>query len=299
MTSASDASDDSGFKLYHYDPSFAGAVIFALSFGAVSIRHLQLIFKTRTWAFIPFFIGCLFETVGYGARAYSARQTPDWSLIPYIMQSMLILLGPALFAASIYMVLGRLIRVLDGQEYSLIRVRWLTKFFLLGDILSIFGQSGGGGILASANSDSSMKLGNNVILLGLAIQLIFFGFFIIVTAVFHVRVLQRPTPRSQATSSPWKGFILVLYLASFLIMVRSLFRMVEYAQGNDGSLIKKEVYVYVLDALLMVAVAVLFSVYHPSNVLVEHKILESGVNFGGSSDTYPMVAGGGRYTNVD
>lgn len=83
------------------------------------------------------------ETIGYAARAYSARQTPDWSLMPYIIQSMLILLGPAFFAASIYMVLGRLIRNLDGQDYSLIRVNWLTKFFLLGDILSIFGQAGG------------------------------------------------------------------------------------------------------------------------------------------------------------
>lgn len=63
--------------------------------------------------------------------------------MPYIIQSLLILLGPALFAGSIYMVLGRLIRVLDAQDYSLIRVKWLTKLFLLGDILSIFGQGGG------------------------------------------------------------------------------------------------------------------------------------------------------------
>ena len=63
--------------------------------------------------------------------------------MPYIIQNILILLGPALFAGSIYMVLGRLIRVLDADDYSLIRVQWLTKLFLLGDILSIFGQGGG------------------------------------------------------------------------------------------------------------------------------------------------------------
>jgi hypothetical protein len=63
--------------------------------------------------------------------------------MPYIIQSILILLGPAFFAGSIYMVLGRLIQVLEGEDYSLIRVKWLTKLFLLGDILSIFGQGGG------------------------------------------------------------------------------------------------------------------------------------------------------------
>lgn len=63
--------------------------------------------------------------------------------MPYVIQSMLILLGPAFFAASIYMTIGRLIRFLGAESYSLIRVNWLTKLFLLGDILSIFGQGGG------------------------------------------------------------------------------------------------------------------------------------------------------------
>lgn len=83
------------------------------------------------------------EAAGYIARAMSARQTPDWTLMPYIIQSLLTLLGPTFFAASIYMILGRLIHFLEADIYSMIRVRWLTKFFLLGDVLSFFGQGGG------------------------------------------------------------------------------------------------------------------------------------------------------------
>lgn len=83
------------------------------------------------------------EAVGFAARAYSSTQSPDWTLMPYIIQNMLILLGPAFYAASIYMTLGRLICFLGAENYSLIRVNWLTKLFLLGDILSIFGQGGG------------------------------------------------------------------------------------------------------------------------------------------------------------
>lgn len=83
------------------------------------------------------------EAVGYGGRAYSSSETPDWTLVPYMLQTMLILLGPAFYAASIYMVLGRLIRLLGGEEYSLVRLKWLTKLFLLGDILSILAQGGG------------------------------------------------------------------------------------------------------------------------------------------------------------
>ena len=83
------------------------------------------------------------ELVGYGARAASARQTPDWSLMPYIMQSLLLLLGPSFFAASIYMILGRIIRLTGGERHSLIRPSWLTKIFVVGDVLSFFVQSGG------------------------------------------------------------------------------------------------------------------------------------------------------------
>lgn len=57
--SAESDADSGGFKLYHYDPSFAAAVLFAILFAAASIRHLQLLIKTKTWAFIPFLLGCL------------------------------------------------------------------------------------------------------------------------------------------------------------------------------------------------------------------------------------------------
>lgn len=48
---------DTGFKFYQYDPSFAAAVAFIAFFGIAALWHLWLIIKSRTWSFIPFFIG--------------------------------------------------------------------------------------------------------------------------------------------------------------------------------------------------------------------------------------------------
>ncbi|KAH8879708.1 RTA1-domain-containing protein [Thozetella sp. PMI_491] len=278
-----------GFKFYHYDPSFGAAVFFAILFIVATTRHTQLLFKNRAWYFIPFLFGCLFEAGGYIARAMSARQTPDWKLMPYIIQSLLTLLGPTLFAASIYMVLGRIIRFLHGDSYSMIRPKWLTKFFLLGDILSFLGQGGGGGILATAKTESSQSMGNNVILLGLGIQIVFFGFFMVVTMVFHVRIYRKPTTVSLSTAARWQRLLWVLYATSLLIMIRSIFRLVEYAQGNDGSLMQKEAYAYVLDALLMVVVTAIYSFYHPSAVLTENATRTADMESHGSGDNYPMV----------
>ncbi|KFA52288.1 hypothetical protein S40293_00621 [Stachybotrys chartarum IBT 40293] len=295
MSTGSDSSESGGFQIYHYTPTVAGAVLFGVLFGVASIRHAQLLIRTRTWFFIPFLVGCLFEAAGYAARAYSAGQSPEWTLMPYIIQSILILLGPAFFAASIYMLLGRLIRYLEAQDYSPIRTQWLTKLFLLGDVLSIFGQGGGGGILASADSPSTQDLGNTVILLGLGVQVAFFSGFMIVAGLFHLRITRRPTVKSRSTTSPWKKLIMVLYIVSVLIMVRSVFRMIEYAQGHNGALVRREIYVYVLDALLMLIVTVLFSVWHPSTLFAgDNKVLVVSPS-DGTSDTIPMF---GRYASI-
>jgi len=59
------------------------------------------------------------------------------------MQSALILIAPAFLAASIYMTLGRIIFMLDGEKCSLIKLKWLTKIFVAGDVLSFLMQASG------------------------------------------------------------------------------------------------------------------------------------------------------------
>lgn len=56
---------------------------------------------------------------------------------------MLILVAPPLFAASIYMTLGRFIREMGAESASIVRVKWLTKIFVVGDVISFVLQCGG------------------------------------------------------------------------------------------------------------------------------------------------------------
>ncbi|KAI8712152.1 Rta1 domain-containing protein [Fusarium sp. LHS14.1] len=256
----------SEFKLYHYDPSFVAALIFVVLFAASSLGHLYQLLRFRTWYFIPFFIGCAFETVGYVGRAISAKQTPDWTLLPYVMQSLLLLLGPTLLAASIYMVLARLIMLLEASSYSLINTKILTKVFVLGDVISFLAQSGGGGILANAKTSSDQEKGRNIIIVGLLVQIIFFGSFIIILHVFHRRIIAQPTQRSLSLMVPWKRFIMVLYVISAFIMVRSAYRVLEYITGTDGKLQSNEAYLYIFDASLVCLTTVLLLIFHPNQL---------------------------------
>ncbi|KAF9889989.1 hypothetical protein FE257_006669 [Aspergillus nanangensis] len=255
------------FQLYHYDPSLTAGVIATACFGIATAVHAIFFFARRTWYFTPFMIGGIFETIGYLGRILSSRETPDWTTGPYIMQTLLLLLAPALFAASIYMILGRIIVLTDGDSRSIIRGRWITRIFVIGDVVSFFAQSAGGGILAQADSKEKQDMGNNIIIGGLMIQIVFFALFILVSAIFHVRMLRRPTSRAVEANEPWQHFLVVLYIANFLILVRSVFRVVEFAQGTDGVLQADEYWLYIFDGLLMLLVMVLFLFYHPSRII--------------------------------
>ncbi|KIW03233.1 uncharacterized protein PV09_05455 [Verruconis gallopava] len=255
--------DDTGFKIFRYDPSTAAAVIFTLLFASTTFLHFYQIVRTRTWYFIVFFIGGLCETLGYIGRIVSSTQTPNWTLGPYIINSVLTLVAPTLFAASIYMELGRIVELVDGDVYLFVKRRWLTATFVSGDILSFFMQGAGGGLMASQNQ-SSRDTGSNVIVGGLFIQIIFFSVFVLAAWLFHSRMNRGPTNRS--LSVPWKKHMRALYIVSALILVRSIFRVVEFIQGFDGYLIRHEVYIYIFDAALMFIAMVYMNWVHPSEI---------------------------------
>lgn len=81
------------------------------------------------------------QIIGYGARAVSHFHTTSTTL--YAMQTLFVLLAPTLYAASIYMVLGRIIKFLRAEHLSFVPVRFLTKIFVLGDVLSFVAQGAG------------------------------------------------------------------------------------------------------------------------------------------------------------
>ncbi|KAF9872460.1 rta1 domain protein [Colletotrichum karsti] len=252
------------FKLYHYDPTIAGAVIFVFLFLGTTLLHFWQLFRSRCWFLLPLAIGGILQVIGYAARAKSGSESPNWSLGPYIIQSILLLVAPALYAATVYMELGRIITIVDGEGHVLISKKWLTKLFVAGDVLSFLLQGGGGGYQASGTL-AALKTGANIIIVGLFVQLICFGLFIVVAVCFHRSINKTPTGRSSG-SIPWQKHMNVLYLGSMLIMVRSVFRAVEYIQGFNGYLLSHEAYLYVFDAVLMFLVMVLFNWIHPAEI---------------------------------
>jgi hypothetical protein len=125
--------------------------------------------------------------------------------------------------------------------------------------------------LSSAETPSALNLAKNIIIAGLAIQLAFFGLFLVVTTLFHYRIVHEPTSSSLSVGVPWRRFIIVLYAASAFILVRSIFRLAEYSAGETSALQTREVYFYIFDSTLMFITAVIFNVAHPSQIISRSK----------------------------
>lgn len=125
---------------------------------------------------------------------------------------------------------------------------------------------------------SAMNTGETITIAGLCIQLIFFTVFIVTSLHFHRRLGRQKTSKALQMEESregdvrffrsWESVLWGLYISSALILVRSIFRLIEYVQGNDGYLISHEVFLYIFDTVLMFFAMVAMNVFHPSIILV-------------------------------
>ncbi|KAF4762588.1 hypothetical protein N7455_001066 [Penicillium solitum] len=292
---ASNTGGEVDFKLYRYTPSLVAAILFTVLFVLATFYHLYQVVRTRTWYFIVFVIGGVFQIIGYICRALAHNNKENIPL--YSISTIMILLAPPLYAASIYMTLGRLIVHLDAEKLSMVPVKWLTIIFVSGDVIAFLMQAAGGGIMASGTL-SAMTTGEHITIGGLAVQLVFFSVFIIAATIFHYRIRKSPTEKcfnplrsSGVLQMPiWEIVMTGLYVASILILIRSIFRLIEYSQGNSGYLISHEAFLYVFDSTLMLFTMVAMSIFHPSKILSQStKPLRSSRRSRSASKEQPLA----------
>ncbi|EEU39233.1 uncharacterized protein NECHADRAFT_42828 [Fusarium vanettenii 77-13-4] len=252
-----------GYHLWNYIPSRPAAITFIVVFTILTVGHIWRMLRHKMWFCIPFVVGGAFEVIGYVLRALAYDKTGE--LIPYVLQSSFLLLGPVLFAASLYMTLGRVIRAVDGEALSLVPLRWLTRIFVAGDVISFIVQASGAAIKSQVK-DNNPAVGTNIVVGGLVFQVIIFGIFMVVAAVFNRR-FRKSNGSSRTQDVPWQAALNMLYATSAMIMARNIFRVVEYAMGNDGYLLSVEWSVNVFDAGLMSLTMACFFWWYPSQLI--------------------------------
>ena len=122
-------------------------------------------------------------------------------------------------------------------------------------------------MMASGGSNAGIQ----ITIVGLIMQLLFFGLFLVTAAIFHRRKLREsssqdggetlmPTP----SGNHWTTLLWALYAVGLLILVRSFYRLIEFIDGYGGYVMSHEAFLYVFDASLMSCAMFIMVRYHPS-----------------------------------
>jgi hypothetical protein len=146
------------WKMYRYIPSLAGAIAALIIFLILTLLHLWQYLRSRKLIAFLVISGALCtsfcctpstpisntipgEVGGFGARIASHFDNAAWG--PFISQGVLLLVGPLFYAATIYMLLGRTIRLAGGEDVSLIQPKWYTRIFVTADVTTLLVQGFG------------------------------------------------------------------------------------------------------------------------------------------------------------
>ncbi|OAA80538.1 RTA1 like protein [Akanthomyces lecanii RCEF 1005] len=258
---------DVSIIIYGFTPSFALAVFAAVFFFLYLVVHTVQTVRFRSWWFITFSVGLVFEIVGYCARALSAKKDP-YHLIYFVLNYFFIVTAPVFLAAGIYTILSVLIGRL-GRRHAILAPKVILWFFIVSDVIATITQVAGAALIGKMESDrKDPTTANNILLGGLAYQVFSMGVYVIVTAVFLWRA-RHDLRRDGLTSFAWS-----FAAATVLIYLRTTFRLAETAEGLFGKLQTHEIYFACLEFAPVALAVLLVGCFHPGRCIKKGTTVE-------------------------
>jgi RTA1 like protein len=103
---------------------------------------------------------------------------------------------------------------------------------------------------------------------GLAFQVFTLAIFGILSLEYFSRVWRHkaqlnPMTVSLRSSSKFRGFLVALVLTYTFIMIRCIYRVIELAGGWGSKLMEDETLFIVLEGVMVIAAAIIMTVFHP------------------------------------
>lgn len=266
-----------------YEPSQVAAIIFIFVFLVEFVAHSWQSIRAKAWYMWLLVLSTLLEFIGYALREYCIHNRHV--MTPYILSQVFIVMSPAFFAASIYMLVGRAMLYV-GHGYSIIRPSWITPIFVSLDVVAICSQGGGSGIMFGGSSTlDRIKLGRNILIVGLFIQLIAFVAFLFLTISFDIKT-RRALGQHVASLRP---LLNVFYFSGALILLRSVYRAIEFMTIDFGSypltgyFYNVEWSYYVLDAIPIAIAVLAYNIWFPAKYLPKSKEERLGIKEDGAT----------------
>lgn len=193
----------------------------------------------------------------------------------FVIQYFFIVCAPVALTAAIYACLYKMARwaskaTLSGLGSNWRRPRWILWTFIVADIVTTGMQVAGAALIGAAESEGKdPTTPNNILLAGLAVQTFSFCMYFVVFG-FFLREIRRD--RSLRLSRNFKVFVAALLLASLLILLRTVFRLAETAEGVYGYLMTHEAFFGALEFAPVVAASLMLAAFHPGRLLSSERL---------------------------
>ncbi|KAK7054224.1 RTA1-domain-containing protein [Favolaschia claudopus] len=241
----------------------ASNVLTAIAFALVMIVGMTQSWMVYKWGarfMLSMVIGCYTFSLGIATR-FGLHTNPEGKGL-YIVEYLFVVLSPCAFIASEYVLLGRIARYVRGDKHLMVNPRRITVVFVSSDIATFLIQAVGGAVSVSANNLKLNKVGSNIFLAGLVVQLASLLTFTSIFLVFLHRVhAHEPEAWAMHASKKWyqdwRALAGAMAFSMFGILIRSVYRVAELSQGYVGYLATTEGFFYGLDTLpLFIAISV-------------------------------------------
>lgn len=226
---------------YGYVPTQAAGIAFTVLFGSLTLLALFGTIRRKLW-FLSFLLGGVLETLGWGARAGASSVSTVCDKNLFIMQITCLIIAPALFSATLYIILGILIQ--QAPSASLLSAKNYIIVFCTIDFFSLLLQAVGGGLASSGDTQSQTQTGTDIIIAGVFVQIAGMFIFTVLAALF----VRRSYKRAANVDS---RVLAVLVIGDVLITIRNIYRAVELLEGWTGHINTTESYLIGLDGVMM------------------------------------------------
>lgn len=149
-----------------------------------------------------------------------------------------------------------------GGSWFLRRKVILWTFISVDVVCTVVQMTGASLIGVKTSKQMDPKIPNDILLAGLVVQCFAFLIFLIILTIIATTIIRDRGAKEEIRKkrSPFLG---VLAVASLLVFIRTLFRMVETSQGVFGFLSSHEGYFGGLEFAPMVVAVWLLAVWHP------------------------------------
>ncbi|GAA6002139.1 hypothetical protein JCM10207_003094 [Rhodosporidiobolus poonsookiae] len=250
----SDGSD--GKHLFSgYIPELWAGVLFLAIYALLTVWHWVLWARNGKHRYmLTLTISMTTMTLGFILRL--AYRASPYSLGLYAIQLLFLLLSPCAFLATDYVIFKRLAVSMGPDVVKsclFLPIGIIVKLFVWVDVITFLLQAAGGG--ASAGDGKIQEIGPLIAFAGLVVQLASFALFTLLLLVFAFRVRSRfphlgsPFPKfnpfklnpwSTSLVNDWRAIWWVLVVTCVLILIRCVFRAIEWKQGYTGYLLTHE-----------------------------------------------------------